>query len=100
MNLYLIEFYTVDGDINFAWVKACNREAALKALGLNVTFSECIQITEQNEISKRLKTLDNKLSSEQAYLQKLQNIKSGLMADLLSGNKLVSIPKEMETQTT
>ncbi len=54
MNLYLIEFYTVDGDINFAWVKACNREAALKALGLNVTFSECIQITEQNKIVKLL----------------------------------------------
>lgn len=34
MNLYLIEFYTVDEDINFAWVKACNRDAALKALGL------------------------------------------------------------------
>lgn len=50
MNLYLIEFYTIDEDINFAWVKACDREAALNALGLNETFSECIQITEQNTI--------------------------------------------------
>ena len=50
MNLYLIEFYTVDDDINFAWINACNRDAALKALGLNETFSECIQITVQNEI--------------------------------------------------
>jgi len=50
MNLYLIEFYTVDDDINFAWVHACNRDAALKALGLNETFGECIQVTEQNEI--------------------------------------------------
>jgi|GEM_PF-5141622 len=50
MNLYLIEFYTIDEDINFAWVKACNREAALKTLGLNETFSECIQVTEQNMI--------------------------------------------------
>ena len=50
MNLYLIEFYTVDDDINFAWVKAGNRGSALKALGLNETFSECIQITEQCEI--------------------------------------------------
>ncbi|MBW4054498.1 MAG: hypothetical protein HIU83_03665 [Proteobacteria bacterium] len=54
MNLYLIEFYTVDEDINFAWVNAGNREVALKALGMNVTFSECIQITEQNEIVKLL----------------------------------------------
>lgn len=51
MNLYLIEFYTIDEDINFAWVKASNRDAALKALGLNETFSECIQITEQNTIT-------------------------------------------------
>ena len=50
MNLYLIEFYTVDEDINFAWVKAGNPDAALKALGLNETFSECIQVTEQNTI--------------------------------------------------
>jgi len=52
MNLYLIEFYTVDEDINFAWIKACDRDAALKALGFNDTFSECIQISEQNAIVK------------------------------------------------
>ena len=50
MNLYLIEFYTIDEDINFAWINASDRDAALKALGLNETFSECIQITEQNTI--------------------------------------------------
>ena len=54
MNLYLIEFYTVDEDINFAWIKACCRDAALKALGLNEIFSECIQVTEQNAIVELL----------------------------------------------
>jgi len=54
---------------------------------------------EQKEIAKRLKTVDNKLISEQTYLQKLQQIKSGLMADLLSGKKLVTITEELETQT-
>lgn len=60
MNLYLIEFYTIDEDINFAWVNACNRDAALKALGLNENFSECIQITEQNTIVE-LSGVDNPL---------------------------------------
>ena len=27
-NLYLIEFYTTDGDINFAWVYAADKPAA------------------------------------------------------------------------
>jgi type I restriction enzyme S subunit len=56
--------------------------------------------SEQKIIAERLYSVDKKLQKEQNYLQKLQQIKSGLMADLLSGNKLVSIPKEMETQTT
>lgn len=45
---------------------------------------------EQIEISKRLKTIDNKIVSEENYLIKLQQIKSGLMADLLSGKKIVT----------
>ena len=54
MNLYLIEFYAIDEDIDFAWVKACSSDAALKALGLNETFCECIQVTEQNAIVELL----------------------------------------------
>lgn len=46
---------------------------------------------EQNEIVKRLKTIDNKLLSEQNYLLKLQQIKTGLMGDLLTGKKTVKI---------
>jgi type I restriction enzyme S subunit len=56
--------------------------------------------SEQKTISNKILSIDQKIHAEQTYLQKLQQIKSGLMADLLSGNKLVSIPKEMETQTT
>ena len=54
---------------------------------------------EQLEVAKRLGIINNKIHTEENYLHKLHQIKSGLMADLLSGNKLVSIPKEMETQT-
>jgi len=46
---------------------------------------------EQFEILNRLKTIDNKIQTEQAYLHKLQQIKAGLMADLLSGKKEVVI---------
>ena len=56
-------------------------------------------LEEQKEIGKRMQSIDNKIISEQAYLQKLQQIKSGLMADLLSGKKLVTITEELETQT-
>lgn len=46
---------------------------------------------EQQIISGRLKSLDNKLQSEQTYLQKLQMLKSGLMNDLLSGKKELNL---------
>jgi len=46
---------------------------------------------EQNEIARRLKTIDDKLQTEQNYLQKLQQIRAGLMGDLLSGRKRVNI---------
>jgi type I restriction enzyme S subunit len=55
-------------------------------------------LTEQKTIAQRLLSIQSKISSEQQFFLKLQQIKSGLMADLLSGNKLVSIPNEIETQ--
>ena len=48
------------------------------------------QINEQNEIYSRLNVVDNKLNIEKKFLQKIQQTKSGLMADLLSGNKIVT----------
>ncbi|WP_394991477.1 restriction endonuclease subunit S [Emticicia sp.] len=59
-----------------------------------------ISLTEQKAISKRILAIDQKISVEQLYLQKLQQLKSGLMADLLSGKKLVTIPESIEPQTT
>jgi type I restriction enzyme S subunit len=52
--------------------------------------------TEQKAISKTLLSIDQKIESEQIYLKKLQQIISGLMADLLSGNKLVPFPKALK----
>ena len=54
--------------------------------------------TEQKLIAERLNSLNKKLQTEQDFLHKQQQIKAGLMNDLLSGKKKV-IVKELETQT-
>jgi type I restriction enzyme S subunit len=56
-------------------------------------------IQEQNLIGSRLITIDNQINSEVEYLHKQQQIKAGLMNDLLSGRKKVIIKKELEPQT-
>ena len=43
------------------------------------------------EIVKRVSLLDGKIETEQAYLHKIQQIKQGLMSDLLSGKKRVKV---------
>jgi type I restriction enzyme S subunit len=53
---------------------------------------------EQKSIAKRLSAIDKKLQTEQAYLQKLQSIKQGLMGDLLSGRKRVKVSEELVKQ--
>ena len=50
--------------------------------------------TEQKEIAGRLASIDSKLQVEQNYLHKLQQIKQGLMGDLLSGKKQVKVNEE------
>jgi len=44
---------------------------------------------EQKDIAKRLIAIDNKLHTEQDFLHKQQQIKAGLMGDLLSGRRKV-----------
>jgi len=48
-------------------------------------------INEQKQISERLNAIDNKLQTEQTYLQKMQSLKKGLMEDLLSGRKCLNL---------
>lgn len=47
--------------------------------------------TEQNVMAEKLTTIDKTIDAEQTYLQKMQNLKKGLMEDLLSGRKQVKI---------
>ena len=53
---------------------------------------------EQELIAERIATITNKLQSEQTYLHKLQQIKQGLMSDLLSGKKTLPIQEKLVTQ--
>jgi len=50
---------------------------------------------EQKLITDRLKAIDNKLQTEQTYLQKIQLLKKGLMEDLLSGKKQVKVSEPL-----
>lgn len=46
---------------------------------------------EQRMIVEKLTAIDTKLHSEQSYLEKMQQIKKGLMEDLLSGKRRVEV---------
>ena len=48
------------------------------------------EIEEQIKISERIVSINKKLHTEQTYLHKLQQLKAGLMSDLLSGKVKVS----------
>ncbi len=75
----------------------------LKTFGEGTTFAEISKADldifnvvvcdkeEQKLISAKLLTIDNNITTEQNYLQKLQQLKSGLMGDLLSGRKKVKV---------
>lgn len=54
---------------------------------------------EYKVICERVETINQKLHTEQNYLHKLQHLKTGLMGDLLSGRKRVTVPEEVLTQT-
>jgi type I restriction enzyme S subunit len=56
-------------------------------------------VIEQEKIGNFLKAIDQKLKTEQDFLHKQQQIKAGLMNDLLSGKKLVAMQEESLTQT-
>ncbi len=74
-----------------------NRANGSTRYGLTIdAIEECYllvpnDLKEQLAIAERLKAIDNKLQTEQTYLQKMQYLIKGLMEDLLSGRKQVKI---------
>jgi type I restriction enzyme S subunit len=57
---------------------------------INKMKIEIPQKKEQDKIASIIKNINNQIISEQSFLNKQLNLKSGLMADLLSGNKIVT----------
>jgi type I restriction enzyme S subunit len=98
-NNYLANYLMSDGFQRLLFSEATGSTVlGIKGSRLHKLKIAVPEIDEQILIAERIKNNTKILDSEQNYLLKLQQIKSGLMADLLSGNKLVSIPKEIETQ--
>jgi type I restriction enzyme S subunit len=56
-------------------------------------------LIEQRVIGAKLISIDRSIKYEKIILNKLQQLKAGLMADLLSGKKRVPVPEEATTQT-
>lgn len=73
-------------------------EITLAALR-QVPVAAPIEINEQSAIGKRLTVIDNQLQSEQEFLAKMHQQKSGLMDDLLTGRvRVTSLLAEAEQQ--
>ena len=99
---------TVEKEINVDWlshqleVRNLNQYSEASAQpGLSVNKILKLPIAkpefdEQNKIAERLLTINLKIQSEQNYIHKMQQLKSGLMADLLSGKKEVIIKEEVQ----
>jgi type I restriction enzyme S subunit len=51
-------------------------------------------LSEQNRIAEILAVFDERLEKEEAYLNKILQIKKGLMQDLLTGRVRVKVPEE------
>lgn len=99
VNPYFIKYFMTT-DVAIRQVNKFIRQGTLgnlpgsDILGFNMIYPST---DEQNKIAERLLTIDNKLQTEQAFLHKQQQIKAGLMNDLLSGRKKVIVKEELVT---
>ncbi|MDD2425210.1 MAG: restriction endonuclease subunit S [Bacteroidales bacterium] len=94
------EFIPVFYNSYFRFEDFRNRLIGLATVSANtnvnqVSLSQLLAIhpskEEQYAIADRIDSIDNKLQTEQTYLQKMQSLKKGLMEDLLSGRKRVKV---------
>ncbi|KHE92041.1 MAG: restriction endonuclease subunit S [Candidatus Scalindua rubra] len=91
---YLLSSNIVQNEIK-AIVKPAVNQASFTTKDFCKIPVPIISDKEQNKISNNVEQIDTKIQTEQTYLHKLQQIKAGLMADLLSGKKNV---ETVETQ--
>ena len=93
VNPYFVKYFMAT-DCAVRQVNKFIRQGTLGNLpGSDILNFEMIypSIDEQDKIVEILLIIDKKLQSEQKYLLKLQQLKIGLMADLLSGKKRVKM---------
>ena len=93
---------TVENEINVDWLSQkldtmnlnqYSEASAQPGLSVNKILRLSISkpsFQEQEKIAERLLSIDQRLQTEQSYLHKLQQLKAGLMGDLLSGRAKVS----------
>lgn len=92
---YLNQFLNSDlGQDEIIKLVSSTTQAALSMQNLRLVKFIRPNLKEQKEVELRLRNIDDNIEAEQTYLQKLQQIKSGLMADLLSGKMMVTIKEE------
>jgi len=93
---YLNQFLNSDiGQNEIIKLVSSTTQAALSMQNLREVLFIKPDLKEQDLIKLNLENIDNKIQTEQTYLHKLQQIKAGLMADLLSGKKEVIVEEEM-----
>lgn len=59
-----------------------------------------VKADEQNKAIIRINSIRDKIASESIYFEKLQNLKQGLMQDLLTGKVEVKVPKDLPIHKT
>jgi len=86
---YLLESDVIKKQISYRSKQMTVTNLHLEEINeFQILFPKSIEM--QKYISKILKSIDNKISLEKSYLDKLQKIKKGLMQDLLTGKVRVT----------
>lgn len=91
LEAYLHFLYQTGGMENITLTTA---QPAISMSSLKVMLIKYPTPQEQSEVAKKIKSIDAQFEAEYAYLQKMQQIKRGLMEDLLTGKKEVKIAEE------
>jgi len=86
LAVYASEFLNSDfGQSQINKLNAGGNREGLNFQQIKSFYFPVVEVSELEKIAERLVSIDAKLQTEQAYLQKLHRLKAGLMGDLLSG---------------
>jgi len=96
-STYCVEFFYYYLQLLVEDFKKINQGTSINGIirsDLEATTIVKPPIEEQKQIADVLKTLDVALKNEQRDLNKYRDLKQGLMADLLTGKKRITLPME------